>query len=104
MLFHPPLCLVKAVLYRMPHAGEAFQVWRVKGKERGVFSRFYHQGIFQAYHSVCMPLLTELLFGNAASFNNAPQRAQWQLLSFVIGDNYLFAGIIIPPLLVAAPL
>ena len=46
----------------------------------------------------------ELLFGNATPFNDAPQRAHWQLLSFVIGDNHMFARIVIPPFLMTAPL
>ena len=46
----------------------------------------------------------ELLFGNATPFNDAPQRAQWQLLPLVIGDNHLFARIVIPPFLMAASL
>ena len=46
----------------------------------------------------------ELLFGNATPFNDAPQRAHWQLLPLVMGDNHLFASIVIAPLLVAAPL
>jgi len=46
----------------------------------------------------------ELLFGNATPFNDAPQRAHWQLLPLVIGDNHLFARIVIPPFLMAASL
>ena len=49
-------------------------------------------------------LLTKFLFRNPAPFNNTSQRAQWQLLAFVIWDNNLLAGIVIAPLLMASSL
>jgi len=58
----------------------------------------------RGYHCTNRVHCIERLFRDTASLNNTPQRAQWQLFPFVVGDNHLLPSIWVTPFLVATTL
>jgi hypothetical protein len=63
MLFHPPACLVKAILDGMADSGESLQLGRVKPKEDGIIRRFDDERVLEIDHVTPPDTCSQLLLG-----------------------------------------
>ena len=87
MLLHTPFRLVQAILNRVPNAGKAFQVGRVKAKETWIVRCLNHELVFQIEHN---PASITVLLVDPAGFNESKKGARRNFLRTMIIDANQF--------------
>jgi len=50
VLFHPPSCLVQAILNGVAYSAESLKIGRVKSKEGGIVRRLDYERVFKVNH------------------------------------------------------